>query len=27
VEFQASMGIHATGYFGPITRAWVSGHE
>lgn len=27
VEFQASVGIHATGYFGPITRAWVNGHE
>jgi parallel beta-helix repeat protein len=27
VEFQASVGIHATGYFGPITRAYVNGHE
>lgn len=27
VEFQASLGIHATGYFGPITRAYVNGHE
>ena len=27
VEFQASVAIHATGYFGPITRAWVNGHE
>jgi uncharacterized repeat protein (TIGR01451 family) len=26
VEFQASVGIHATGYFGPITRAWVNSH-
>ena len=27
VEFQASVDIHATGYFGPITRTWVNGHE
>jgi peptidoglycan hydrolase-like protein with peptidoglycan-binding domain len=27
VEFQASVGIHGTGYFGPITRAYVNGHE
>jgi len=26
-EFQAFVGIHATGYFGPITRGWVNGHE
>jgi peptidoglycan hydrolase-like protein with peptidoglycan-binding domain len=26
VEFQASVGIHASGYFGPITRAWVTKH-
>ena len=25
VEYQASVGIHATGYFGPITRAYVNG--
>jgi hypothetical protein len=27
VELQASVDIHATGYFGPITRAYVNGHE
>ena len=27
VEFQTSVGIHATGYFGSITRAWVNRHE
>jgi len=26
-KFQAAHGIHATGYFGPITRAYVNGHE
>jgi len=25
VEFQKKVGIHATGYFGPITRAYVNG--
>ena len=25
-EFQASVGLPVTGYFGPLTRAWVNGH-
>ncbi|MGC1686238.1 MAG: peptidoglycan-binding protein [Candidatus Acidiferrales bacterium] len=25
-EFQASVGIRATGYFGPITRTYVNAH-
>jgi hypothetical protein len=27
MKFQASVGIHATGYFGSITRAYVNAHE
>jgi peptidoglycan hydrolase-like protein with peptidoglycan-binding domain len=27
VKFQKSVGIPGTGYFGPIMRAWVNGHE
>ena len=27
VEFQKSVGTPATGYFGPITRAYVNAHE
>jgi peptidoglycan hydrolase-like protein with peptidoglycan-binding domain len=26
-EFQASVGIRATGYFGPLTRAYITAHE
>lgn len=25
-EFQAAVGLPATGYFGPLTRAWANSH-